>query len=180
MDGISKHEGDASEERLAEIRDSVRNGFAELRRTLAEWQSTQVDVSSTGDDSELSDHLLLRLAANVAGSPDGVQSLSEDLRAWYVTRTFEDEVGSGGPTGFLAFGGEAIATFVADGYRRLGLLDAADRFEEFWSSPAMTGLRTDIEANVAEDELWRLINEIGENHEARVAYVRARPTVFSI
>jgi hypothetical protein len=152
--------------------------FANTRRHA----EMPVDVLATLDDSELDDHLSMRLAALVGEDVLAVAALSEDLRAYYVTRSFEREVGSGGVTGFLDWGA-GLGPLVAAGYRRLGLVTASVAFDTLWSLQTLRRL-AESEAyeptDAEEAELQRCAEAIGWHDPERLAFVRSHPDVFSI
>jgi hypothetical protein len=144
-------------------------------------ESTPVDVAGTSSDGELDDHLWLRLSQRAATNDD-MRLMSDDHRAYYATRHFESEIGSGGPTGFLDWGRD-VAPFVESGYRHLGLEGAARAFEAFWSSPITQRLvahhNADLDQN-AEATIAALAAAVGTHDIERLAFVRAHPQSFSI
>ena len=142
-----------------------------------------VDVVAAPDDSELDDHVWIRLAARLSSEDESsVGSLDADLRSYYVTRFFEWERDSGGPTAFLAFGSQ-IGRFVSDGYRHLDLHESADAFDHFWFLPAVQRLREDeaYEPSDEEDLAMEVASEaVGRHDSERIAFVRRHPEAFSI
>jgi hypothetical protein len=165
------------------MREHVERAMGDLFRRSAEQASTRVDVATTHDDSELDDHLWNRLSAQL-GSEDelSVHNLPAHLRSYYVTRFFEWERDSGGPTGFLAFGSQ-LGQFVSAGYRHLDLHGAADAFDRFWSLPTVHRLREDDAylPSDDEDEVMHAAAEAVGTHDAeRIAFVRRHGEAFSI
>jgi hypothetical protein len=159
--------------------DDANRQFDDFLRGAARLAATPVDVRLEQDASNLDDHIWLRVGQLVEnGKP--VASLPEDLRAYFVTRFFEYEFDSGGPTGFLDWDGAELARFVAPGYRHLGLSAAATAFERLWASPLMQALVADPEAEAAHDDLWELRRAVGSNNKARVNFIRSHPDTFSI
>ena len=142
-----------------------------------------VDVAATADDSELDDHLWIRLSAVLDGEDEqSVRGLTADLRAYYVTRFFEWELGSGGPTGFLDFGSR-LGPLVSEGYHHLDLPGAAEAFDRFWSLPAVQQV-LENEAYLPSDDENEVMDAAAEavgSHDAeRMAFVRRHPEAFSI
>ena len=163
-------------------------GVAQLTRpalTPQEMATTPVDVESTTDDAQLDDHLWLRLSAQVDGDA-ALAEMPDDVRAYYVTRAFEWEWGSGGITGVLMSASE-VGPYVADGYRRLGLTQEAEMFDQMWSSPALqtmlAGFNADPDYEPSEDDvvdLDELSAAIGQHDDVRIQFVRQRPEIFSV
>jgi hypothetical protein len=169
-------------ERKPGLEHEVRLGFSRFFDRQRAWERTPVDVRGTPDDDVLDDHLWLRLTARTGDDPDTVASLSDGLRAYYATRLFEWECGSGGVTGFLEIAAW-IAPHVAEGYRYLELPEAAAAFEALWSSPTVHRLNTDDSYEATDDdiaELERLAEAVGSHDHERVALARRHPGVFSI
>jgi hypothetical protein len=141
-----------------------------------------VDVLATRDDSELDDHLSVRLGSLVGEDVVAVAAMSEDLRAYYVTRFFEREYGSGGVTGLLDWGA-AVGPLVTEGYRRLGLNEPAMAFDALWSLPALQRLASDetYEPTDGEEaEFQHRAEAVGWHDHERIAFIRSHPEVFSI
>ena len=78
--------------------ETARIAFNAAQPTL---QETPVVVRDAANDNELDDHVWLRLSALTGEDPAAIATLPADQRAYYVTRAYEWEVGSGGATGFL-------------------------------------------------------------------------------
>jgi hypothetical protein len=153
----------------------------EVGRVFGRFFDRQRPWERTPDDDVLDDHLWVRLGARTGDDPDTVASLSDVMRAYYATRLFEWECGSGGVTGFLETAA-LIAPHVAEGYRYLELPDAAVAFEALWSSPTLQRKTDDsyeaTDADVAEHE--SLAEAVGSHDHERVALARRHPEVFSI
>jgi hypothetical protein len=144
--------------------------------------ASPVDVSSTADDDELDDHLWLRLADRTGNDPAEVAALPEEVRAYYATRAFESEVGSGGVDGFIDVAG-GIGHLVADAYRLMNAPDAAVAFEALWASPTVRRLLSDDSYVLTDPELeevGRLADTVGIHDVERIALVRRHPDLFSI
>jgi hypothetical protein len=156
----------------------------ELFRHQDQLAKTPVDVAgSAEDDSELDDHLWLRIWALLTpqGTVEEVEQLAPDLRAYYVTRVYEWERGFADDSFFAHFG--LLTHLVADGYRHLGLADAAQAFESLRASRVVRRLLEDDEFIPSDDELQVLSDlsrRVGDHTADRMAFVRARPEVFSI
>jgi hypothetical protein len=167
---------------MDEAKQRFAHAMAELRTSQRRWAATPVDVRATPDDSELDSHLSIRLQARVGDDALTVSALSDELRAYYVTRFFEREYASGGITGFLDWG-SSLGPLVAEGYRRLGLHGTAAAFDQLWSSRTLKRLATDDAYEPSEDEeaeLFDLGHAVGEHDDERIAYVRRYPDVFSV
>lgn len=166
-------------ERKAELEREVARimgGFFDGQRTR---ERERVDVQGTPDDDVLDDHLWARLGVRTGDDPEAVASLPDELRAYYATRLFEWECGSGGVTGFLDTAAW-IAPHVAEG---LELPEAAAAFEALWSSPTVHRLMTDDSYEPTDDEIAELdtlAEAAGSHDHDRVALVRRHPEAFSI
>lgn len=144
-------------------------------------EDVPVDVTATADASQLDDHIWLRLAAKTADDRSAIEALPDDQRAYYVTRVFEWELGSGGPQGYAEWHSE-LGSFVAAGYRHLGLPGAAAAFDALWTSQVMNRLVCSPDAELTDGErasLWELADVVGQHDTARIAFVRAHPDSFS-
>jgi len=169
-------------ERRAELEHEVGRVFGRFFDRQRTWERMPVDVRGTPDDDVLDDHLWVRLGARTGDDPDAVASLSDGLRAYYATRLFEWERGSGGVTGFLETAAW-IAPHVAEAYRYLELPEAAAAFEALWSSPTVHRLITDDSYEATDEdvaELETLAEAVGSHDHERVALARRHPDVFSI
>jgi hypothetical protein len=169
-------------ERKAELEHEVGRIFSRFFDRQRTWERRPVDVRGTPDDDVLDDHLWVRLGACTGDDPEALASLSHDLRAYYATRLFEWECRSGGVTGFLETA-SWVAPHVAQGYRYLGLPEAAAAFEALWSSPTVHRLITDDSYEPTDDdiaELGSLAEAVGSHDHERVALARRHPDVFSI
>lgn len=159
--------------------DRARKAFNASQPAL---QDTPVNVRGAADDRELDDHVWLRLSALTGEDHAEIATLPVDQRAYYVTRAYEREVGSGGPTGFLDWYGP-IGPLIAAGYRHLGLAEAAAAFEAFWSSSVTQRLLVDPDDQPSPAETAThedLASEVGEHDADRIAFIRAHPDSFSI
>ena len=169
-------------ERKAELEREIGRTFGRFFDRQRTLERTPVDVRGTPDDDVLDDHLWVRLGARTGDDPETVASLSDGLRAYYATRLFESERGSGGVTGFLETAAW-IAPHVAEGYRYLELPEAAAAFEALWSTPTAHRLIADDSYEATADdiaELERLAAAVGSHDHERVALARRHPEVFSI
>lgn len=179
---LSDPGGSYSAEIMDEAKQRFARAMAELRTNQRRWLETLVDVRATLDDSELDSHLSTRLEARVGDDAITVSGLPEDLRAYYVTRVFEREYGSGGVTGFLDWS-SSLGPLVSEGYRHLGLAGTAAAFDQLWSSRILTRLATDEAYELSEEEEAELVDlghAVGEHDHERIAFVRRNPHVFSV
>lgn len=158
------------------------NEFSERQAELA---ATPVEIPPDGGeiDPHLDDHLWLRVLKLVPGiAPDEVGRLQIDVQAYFLTRLFEWETGSGGPLAFFDNSGD-LAGLVAAPYRHLGLDRAAEVYETLLASDGAQRVMDDRSYMPSDSDLavaGVLVDEIGDHDADRLVFVLSRPAVFSI
>lgn len=163
--------------------DRAKAKFRDFVRESGRQAQTPVDVAAGENDSDLDDHLWMRVSG-LAGSysADEVLRLPVDSRAYLLTRLFEWSTGQDGSTAFVDFYPH-LMDYVGDAYRHLGLMDAASAFEAFRTARPVRRLLDDPDAMPTQADLEilaDLTDAIGWHDEERLAFARAHPESFSI
>lgn len=155
---------------------AARN-FDDFLHRAAERSRQPVDVAQIADDDELDDRLWARVS-ELAGeaSRDEVLRMPDDVRAYFLTRLFEWLSDADGPDAFVTYY-PGLLEMLPDAYRHMGLTQAAEAAARFSVAAPTQQLIADSDNDLSPaelEELRAMLNEVGSNDAARIAFVRSR------